>query len=111
MTTDSSGAERRTGVTWIVVAIAVALAVVVAAAFLASGDPDGLERVAEDQGFVEAGEEAPYEVIPDYTVPGIDGELSTVLAGVIGVAVMFVLVWALGRLLARRNRDRAAEPR
>jgi cobalt/nickel transport system permease protein len=96
---------------WIIVATVVTLVVVVAASFLASGDPDGLERVAEDQGFMEAGEEAPYEIIPDYTVPGIDGELSTLLAGVIGVAVMFVLVWGLGRLLARRRDDRATEPR
>jgi hypothetical protein len=96
---------------WIIVATVVTLVVVVAASFLASGDPDGLERVAEDQGFMEAGEEAPYEVIPDYTVPGIDGELSTVLAGVIGVAVMFVLVFGMGRLLARRRDEHATEPR
>ena len=110
MHTDSTDTTRRSGTAWIVVAILAALAVVVAAAFLASAEPDGLERVAEDQGFAGAGEEAPYELIPDYSVPGIEGELSTVVAGVIGVAVLFGLAWGLGRLLARR-RDRAPAPR
>lgn len=100
--------SSRTG--WLVGALAIALFVVGAAAFFASGDPDGLERVAEDIGFIEAGEEAPYEVIPDYTVPGIDGAPSTILAGVIGVAVMFVLAWGLGRVLARRRPPGTSEP-
>ena len=110
MSTDSMTTARRPGSGWIIAALAIALGVVVAAAFLASGNPDGLERVAEDQEFIAAGEDAPYEVIPDYTVPGIDGELSTIVAGVLGVAIMFGLLWAVGRLLARRRDDRATEP-
>ena len=39
---------------------------------LASSDPDGLERVAEDQGFLERARDAVYSIIPDYAVPGID---------------------------------------
>lgn len=103
----SAGRDRRS---WIVGGLLMAAIVVIVAAFLASGDPDGLERVAEDQEFIAAGEDAPYEVIPDYTVPGIDGELSTIVAGVLGVVIVFGLLWAVGRLLARRRDDRASEP-
>ena len=53
---------------------------------LASADPDGLERVAEDHGFLQTARDALYSIIPDYTVPGVDGNLSTILAGLIGVA-------------------------
>lgn len=101
MQTDST--SRRRSATWWLAGLAVALVVVVAAAYLASGDPDGLERVAEDQGFADAAAEAPFELIPDYALPFLDGELSTVVAGIIGVAVVFVLLVVVGRLLARRR--------
>lgn len=90
--------------------LVIAVVVVIAASLWASGDPDGLERVAENQEFIGAGEDAPYEIIPDYTVPGIEGAPSTILAGIVGIVVVFVLVWAVGRLLAQRRGDRATEP-
>ena len=79
-----------------------ALVVIVLAPF-ASSDPDGLERVAIDLGFIDAGQDAGYQILPDYTVPGIaDETLSLVAAGLLGVAILFGLTWVLGRLLARR---------
>lgn len=77
--------------------------VVVILAPLASGDPDGLERVATDQRFLDRGEDAPYAIIPDYSVPGIDGSLSTILAGLIGVVVVFGVLWLIGKALTRRR--------
>src|SRR5690606_32313901 len=53
---------------WVYVGGIVALLVVLISPF-ASGDPDGLERVAIDMGFIGTGLDAPYEIIPDYTVP------------------------------------------
>lgn len=79
--------------------------VAISSAWLASGDPDGLERVAEDEGFIETAEDPWYEVLPDYTVPGIDGEISTALAGVIGVVIMLGVGLGLGYLLRRRSGD------
>ena len=70
---------------------------------LASSDPDGLERVAEDLGFLGMARDAVYSIIPDYTVPGVDGNLSTILAGLIGVVLVFLVMVVLGRLLARRR--------
>jgi hypothetical protein len=89
-------------VTWPVVALGISLVVVVAAALFASSDPDGLERVADDIGFLDAAEGSPFAVIADYVFPGIDGPLATIVAGAIGVLVLFALVWLVGRLLARR---------
>jgi hypothetical protein len=93
---------------WWVVGLAIAALVVIILAPLASADPDGLERVAEDHGFLGAARSAWYHLIPDYTIPGINGHLSTVLAGLIGVAVVFGVMLLVGRALARR---RAGEPR
>ena len=100
---DQRKPRRRLGRWWWVVGLAIAAAVVVVLAPLASSDPDGLERVAQDQGFLETARDAVYSIIPDYTVPGIDGNLSTILAGLIGVVIVFGLMVVLGRVLARRR--------
>jgi hypothetical protein len=69
---------------------------------LASSHPDGLERVAEDQGFIDRAEDPTFNVIPDYVFPGVANEgLATILAGIVGVAVLFVLMWGVAHLLAR----------
>ncbi|HSI99930.1 MAG TPA: PDGLE domain-containing protein [Patescibacteria group bacterium] len=88
---------------WVAGGLAIAAIVVVVAAFLASGDPDGLERVAEDIGFIGAGEDSPFTVIADYVFPGVDGPMATILAGLLGIAVVFALAWLAGRALARRR--------
>ncbi len=90
--------------TWIIVGLAIVLVVVVAASFFASGDPDGLERVAGDQGFLGAAQDSPFSIISDYVFPGLDdGPIATIVAGVIGIAIVFGVVWLIGRLLARRR--------
>ncbi len=93
---------------WWVAGLAIAALVVIILAPLASSDPDGLERVAEDQGFLDRAQNALYQILPDYSIPGIDDPfLTTVLAGLIGVAVLFLLMVIIGRLLARgRPRDK-----
>jgi cobalt/nickel transport system permease protein len=88
---------------WILAGILVALAAVLLAPF-ASGDPDGLERVAEDLGFLEAGLDAPYEILPDYTIPFLgETALSTVVAGIVGALVMLGMMVVIGSLLKKRN--------
>ena len=90
-------------------AIGLLLAVVVAVfSPLASSHPDGLERVAEDEGFIERARDAPYEIIPDYVLPGVANEaVATILAGVVGTLVVFGLVYALAWILRRRSRQAA----
>lgn len=68
--------------------VAVLMATVVSQ--FAAGDPDGLERVAEDTGFIESAEDHALGdfVFADYATAGIDNEpLSLAVAGVAGVAL------------------------
>lgn len=95
--------ERSRSRWWWVVGLAIAVLVVVVLAPLASSDPDGLERVAEDQGWLETALDPIYSLIPDYSIPGVEGGLSTVVAGLIGVAIVFALMVGLGWLLRRRR--------
>ncbi len=88
----------------IVVGVVIALVVAASSAWLASGDPDGLERVAEDHEFIDTARDPGYEILPDYTVPGVEHEeLSTVLAGAIGVAVAGAIGLGAGWLLRQRR--------
>jgi cobalt/nickel transport system permease protein len=93
--------EIRGGIGWVVAGLMVALAVV-ALAPLASVNPDGLERVAIDMGFIERGADAPYEILPDYTIPLLgESALSTLLAGAIGALAVAALTVVAVRLLRR----------
>jgi len=88
---------------WVWVGLGLALIVAVLSP-LASPHPDGLERVAEDTGFIERAQDAWYEIIPDYTFPGIAGEgMATIIAGIVGTLLLFIVMFGLGRLLARRG--------
>jgi cobalt/nickel transport system permease protein len=93
---------------WWVVGLAIAGMIAILAATFASGDPDGLNAVAIDQGFKDAGTSPGFQVLPGYTIPGLDGTASTIVAGIVGVTIVFLLVFLLGRLLARRRKDTAA---
>jgi cobalt/nickel transport system permease protein len=97
----ATGEPSRVGRWWPVAGVAVAAAVVVVLAPLASADPDGLERVAEDHGFLERAGAAAYDLLTDYVVPGVEGSLSTILAGLIGIAIVVPILIGIGRLLAR----------
>lgn len=91
---------------WILIGIGIAISLLAAgvASFYASSSPDGLEKVAEDQGFIEHATDSANAALPtaDYGIQGVESErLSVGLAGVLGVVVMVVvsfgLFWWLGR--------------
>jgi hypothetical protein len=92
---------------WWVVGLAIAGVIAVLAAVFASGDPDGLDSVAINQGFEEVGKDTGFEILPGYTIPGLDGSGSTIIAGIVGIVIVFLLVFVLGRLLARRRKGAA----
>lgn len=88
---------------WWIAGLALALLVAVFSP-LASSHPDGLERVAEDQGFIGKALSPAFELFPDYVFPGIGNEaLATIVAGVVGTAALFGIMFGVGRLLARRH--------
>ena len=94
----------RLGRRWWVAGVAIAALVVVVFAPLASSDPDGLERVAADQGFIDRASNLFSGILSGYGIPGIsDPAVSTIVSGLIGVAIVLVIMFALGRLLARRR--------
>ena len=73
--------------------------------FYASSDPDGLEKVAEDIGFLESAEDHTYAdgALADYGVKGLDNERASVgVAGVIGVIGTAIVGGALFTFIARK---------
>ena len=73
--------------------------------FYASSDPDGLEKVAEDIGFIETAKDHTYAdgVLADYGVKGIENERASVgVAGVIGVIGTAVVAGLLFTFIARK---------
>ena len=88
---------------WVVAGVLISLIVVFLSPF-ASASPDGLERVAENLGFLDRAQPAPYEIIPDYTVPFLgETTLSTIVAGVIGLIVVGIIVVLLGQRMKAKS--------
>jgi hypothetical protein len=90
-------------------AFAVGLAVFISP--YASSSPDGLEKVAETQNFLEDGrlhtlhESSP---VPDYAFPGVDDpRLATALAGFVGTLMVALVGIAIMALVRRRARTAA----
>lgn len=74
--------------------------------FYASSHPDGLEKVAQDIGFLETAKEHTNAdgVLADYGVKGVENaRLSTGLAGVIGVVATGVVATGLFMLVRRKS--------
>jgi cobalt/nickel transport system permease protein len=70
--------------------------------FFASSNPDGLEFVAEDQGFLESAKDSAVGgfLLADY---GEVGGIPVGIAGIIGVVVTLLIGWGIGRWVARRR--------
>jgi hypothetical protein len=76
---------------------------------LASGSPDGLERVAEDREFMSQAREPGFQIIPDYSFPGVENEaIATILSGVIGVLIVAAIGFGAGIGLRALARSRSA---
>ncbi len=70
----------------------------------ASTHPDGLEWVAEQQGFLNKAQNPLYTLIPDYLLPGLQNEtLATILAALLGSLIVAGV--AFGLAYSRRKRS------
>ena len=87
---------------FIIVILAVSILVAGFVSWFASTHLDGLERVAENKGFIEKAKEPSHKLFPDYTIPGINTFWSNVLAGIIGTLASFCLVMLLGKFINRK---------
>jgi len=98
---NSASAQGSRG--WVMAGVLISLAVVLLSP-LASADPDGLERVAGDLGFLSKGAPGPYQLIPDYTLPFLgQTHLSTILAGLVGLIVVAAVIVLLGQGLRAKS--------
>lgn len=110
-----AGKLGRSGVGGVIaVGLAVAATLVFVIAPLANENPDGLERVAIDQGFDSTATDSAVGDSPlaDYDVAGLDDEATaTGVSGIIGIAATFALALAIvGGFAALRRRTRSKEP-
>ena len=78
--------------------------------FYASSSPDGLEKVAEDIGFIETAKDHANAdgALADYSVKGIENERASVgVAGVVGVIGTAVVAGVAFKLIARKPKKDA----
>ncbi len=76
--------------------------------YYASSNPDGLEKVAEDEGFLDTAKDSAVANSPlaDYSVAGIDNErLSVGTSGVIGVIVTALVAIVLFNLVKSKSKS------
>jgi cobalt/nickel transport system permease protein len=107
---DEKSAAAQGGRGWVTAGIVISLLVVLLSP-LASAFPDGLERVAEDVGFIDTAQSAPFEILPDYTVPFLgETPMSTIVAGIIGLLVVLGLAYGAGRALQKKSEDQNRPP-
>ncbi|MFM1916722.1 MAG: hypothetical protein RJB01_237 [Actinomycetota bacterium] len=91
---------------WTVIFVGLMVSLIIAGfvSFYADSNPDGLEKVAEDTGFIDSATDSANAGLPtaDYGIAGVEDErLSVGLAGVLGVVVMAVIAFGLFYWLGR----------
>lgn len=97
----------------VLVGLLVALVLAGLASYYASSDPDGLNKVAADQGFDSREKDHDLKDSPfaGYETTGVDdGRLSGGLAGVVGVGVTFLVVGGLVYAVRRGQRRGTPDP-
>ncbi len=98
--------------TFVIGGALVALVFAAVVSQFAVGDPDGLERVAEDQGFIDSGTEHTLadSIFADYATDGISNEtVSLAVAGIVGTVVTLLVAYGLFvGLRETRGRDPAS---
>ncbi len=78
--------------------------------YYASSSPDGLIKVAGDQGFLDSATDSANAGLPTagYGIEGVDSErLSVGLAGILGVVVIAIVAFGLFYFLGRGKKESA----
>lgn len=85
----------------------ISLAIAGGLSFYASSHPDGLEKVAEDTGFLDTAKDSAVSDSPlaDYGISGVaDERVSVGLSGVIGIFVTAAIAFGTFALIKRMNK-------
>lgn len=106
---DEKSESAKGGRGWVFVGMVIALAVILLSP-LASANPDGLNRVAMDLGFIQTAQTTSGP-LAGYTVPFLSSvPASRIVAGVIGVIVVLAIAFITGRSLqSKRDLDTPAK--
>jgi hypothetical protein len=84
--------------------ILLSVLIAVLAAFFASSNPDGLEKVAGSLGFMDRGIERS-SAMTDYSIPFLSQEgISTSIAGILGIFITLGLFWVTALFLRKMAR-------
>ncbi|MTJ07950.1 energy-coupling factor ABC transporter permease [Anabaena sp. UHCC 0204] len=89
---------------WLVPVVSIILVAGVLSLF-ASAWPDGLERVAENMGFINLAEEVRIEVptpFADYSIQGLE-QIGTSIAGLIGATACFGVAFGIAKVMKPKN--------
>ncbi|MGB3768173.1 MAG: PDGLE domain-containing protein, partial [Phormidesmis sp.] len=91
------------------IGLGVALIIAAVVSPFASSNPDGLERVAEDLGFIDRehpeplAQKLPFAAVFDgYALKGAPAVVATPAAGIVGALAAFGVAWVAGKLLIRK---------
>ena len=93
----------------IVVAVVICIVICCLSPYIASGDPDGLEKSAEDAGLpedfsIEEIKGIPEAIFPDYAFAADpENQGLQIVALVIGVIVTFAVGYGIAAIVKRRN--------
>ncbi|MGC1307589.1 MAG: PDGLE domain-containing protein [Phormidesmis sp.] len=90
--------------------LGIALLIAAIVSPFASSNPDGLERVAEDLGFIDrahpepAAQKLPSAAVFDgYALRGVPPMVATPVAGIVGALAAFGVAWGAGKLLVNQS--------
>ena len=84
--------------TFAIGAVLVAFFLAIVVSQFAAGDPDGLEKVADEEGFAETAADHAFAdgIFADYATRGLDNEsVSLAVAGATGVVLTLIVGWGL----------------
>lgn len=96
--------KSRGGKGWIIIGAVVAIIVVLLSP-IASASPDGLERVAEDLGFISHETSTAFSILPDYSLPVLGNtSISTIFAGIIGICIVSLVVTIIARTIRKSSK-------
>ncbi len=95
--------------TFLIVGFIASLFLAAIVSFYASSNPDGLEKVASDIGFIETAKDHSNSdgILADYGVKGVENSrLSTGAAGVIGVIATGAISTGIFAIIRRKSSEK-----
>lgn len=96
---------NKTKIKWKTIGVWLGVAIVLGGfvSLTASSNPDGYETAAEKLGVLDKAKTFVASPLPDYTIPGLSGTMSAILAGIIGVFITIGFFILLGKMVSKKR--------